>query len=86
MIGNHVPKGTGPLIISPPLFHTYCLCSCDLHVVNILPVPDRFEDPVSETECNNVLYSFFAKVMVNPIDLLFMENFFNFLIEGTGSS
>ena len=44
-------------------------------------VPDGFEECVSESEGEDVLYGFFTEVMIDPEDLFFCEHFAQELIE-----
>ena len=46
-------------------FHTHSFRHGDLNVVNVAPVPDRLENAIAEAEHQDVLYGFFAKVMVD---------------------
>ena len=45
----------------------------DLHVVDVLPVPQRLEDAVGEAEDEQVLDRLLAEVVVDAIDLLLDE-------------
>ena len=46
--------------------------NCDM--IDMVMVPDRLEDPVTEAQCHDVLDGFLAEEMVDPVDLLFVEN------------
>ena len=42
----------------------------DLHVVDVVAVPDRLEDAVGEPQHQDVLHGLLAEVMVDAIDLM----------------
>ena len=46
----------------------------DLHMVDVFLIPERLEDAVSETKCQDVLDRFFAHVVVDTEDLVFAED------------
>ena len=46
----------------------------NLHVIDVIPVPDRLEDSVGDPEDKNVLHRLFAQVMIDAKDLLFFED------------
>src|SRR4030042_3782128 len=50
-------------------------------MVHICPVPDRFEDRIGETEEKDVLGGFLAKVVIDAVDLVFIENCLNFPVQ-----
>jgi hypothetical protein len=47
----------------------------DLDVVDEISVPDRLEQSIGETECENILRRFLAEEMVDSEDLVFVEHF-----------
>src|SRR6266516_176605 len=53
----------------------------DLHVVDELAVPDRFEDPVREPQRQHVLDGLLAEEVVDPEDLLLGEVLGNLLVQ-----
>ena len=44
----------------------------DLDMVDVAIVPERFKKGVGKAENQNILYGFFAEVVVDPVDLLFV--------------
>src|SRR2546429_8711326 len=54
-------------------------------MVDVAPVPDRFEDPVGETEDQDVLHRLFAEVMIDAVDLLLGEHRVDRLVESLGA-
>jgi hypothetical protein len=51
-------------------FNTTRLGDRNLHMVNIALVPHWFQHAIGKTKDENVLYSLFAEIMVNEIDLM----------------
>src|SRR5215467_587673 len=81
MVWHHVAQGAGGLVESAAVFDTHSLRRGDLHVVDVRAVPERFNDAVGETKHQDILDGFFAEVMVDAVDLLFGEDFFQFFVE-----
>ncbi len=50
-------------------------------MVDVSPVPDRFENPICKAENQNVLNSFFAQVVVDAVDLLFIQHLANLFVQ-----
>ena len=69
---HHVAQGPRAFVVAGPLFHADCLCSRDLHTGDVVAVPDRFENGVSEAQHQDVLDRFLAEVVVDPEDLVFL--------------
>src|SRR5215470_14042253 len=74
MIRNHVSKGSGSLVIAATLLHTHGFCCGYLHMIDVTPIPDRLKDAVAEPEHQDVLNGFFAKVMVDAVDLILVKD------------
>src|SRR5215469_10938634 len=81
---NHVPQSPGGFIKRRSAFDTERLGSSDLHVVDVVAVPERLEDAVTETKNEQVLDSFLPQVMVDAIDLRLIENRKNLGIQHAG--
>ena len=84
MIGDHVGKRARPIVVIATQFHAKFLRDRNLHVIHVTPIPDRLENAVRKAKSQNVLYGFFSQVMVNAIDLIFLQNLSNFVIQGDG--
>ena len=83
MVGNHVSHGSGGFIEARPLFHTHRLGNGDLHVIDVIAIPQRLKNPVGEPLDHDVLDGFFAQKVVHPIDLIFVESSQYLLVEGS---
>src|SRR5207245_9404500 len=74
MVLDDVAHRPGLLVIAGPLLDPDRLRHRDLHVVDVLAVPDRLEDPVRETQDEDVLDGLLAQVMVDEEHLVVAEN------------
>jgi hypothetical protein len=57
-----------------PVAYSHVCSNGDLHVVNVVPIPDRLENRVCQAEDQYVLDGLLARVMVGAVDLRFGEN------------
>ena len=71
VILEHVAQLPGLLVISGAMLHAERLRHRNLHVINILAIPDRLENRVRKAEHQNILHRHFAEIMVNPVNLRF---------------
>ena len=71
---HHVSVGAGPLVERCSLVQAEVLGYVDLNVVDVVPVPDRLEQPVGEPERQDVLRGLLAEEVVDPEDLLLVEH------------
>src|SRR5712664_1332581 len=76
MVGHHVAKGAGGFIEAAAMLDADGFRGGDLHVVDVVPIPQRLDDVVGEAKDQNVLDRFFAKVMVDAVDLILVEDLF----------
>ena len=77
MILHHIADGSCFFVVACAAFQTKVFCHRDLNAVDIAAVPDWFKDAVGQTKDQYILYSLFAEVMVDAIDLLFFKNLAN---------
>ena len=71
MVWHHVAQRTGCLIEFRTQLDAHCFRHSDLHVVDVVAVPNRLEDPVGEPQYHNVLDRLLAEEMIHSIDLRF---------------
>ena len=71
---DHVAVGAGRLVERRPLLEAERLGHVDLDVVDVVAVPDRLEEPVGEAEGQDVLRRLLAQEVVDPEDLLLLED------------
>ena len=73
VIGDHVAQRAGRLVEIAALFHADRLRGRDLHVIDPVAVPDRFEQPIGEAERHDVLDRVLAEKMVDPENLVLVQ-------------
>jgi hypothetical protein len=71
---EHVAQDAGLLVVAGPVADADRFAHRDLDVVHVALVPERLEDPVRETEDEDVLNRLLREVVVDPVDLLFVED------------
>ncbi len=55
-----------------------------MYAVDIAAIPDRLEDSVAETKNQNVLHGFFAQIVIDGINLLFVQDLLELLVKLAG--
>ncbi len=69
MILHHVAQCAGRLHNNRPEFHSECFRGCDLHMIDVVRVPERLENRVRKSQDEDVLRGFFSEKMVNAVSL-----------------
>ncbi len=84
MIGHHVAKRARSFVKAATVLDADGFGRGDLHVVDVVAVPERLDDVVGKAEDHDVLHGLFAEVMIDAVDLLFGQNLVQFLIQLLG--
>jgi hypothetical protein len=71
---DHVPVGAGRVVERGPALDRQRFRHVDLHVADVVAVPDRFEQPVREPEREDVVDRFLAEEVVDAEDLRLIEH------------
>src|SRR2546423_5654792 len=74
MVLYHIPDSPGLLVVRTSALYAKILCHRNLDMVNVAPVPHRLKNTVSQAEDQDILHRFFTQVVVDTVDLLFLEN------------
>src|SRR3989449_11356949 len=74
MVLDDVTHRARLLVVTGAFFYSDRLGDRDLHVVDVLPVPDRLEDPVREPHDEGVLDGLFAEGVIDAEDLVLAED------------
>ena len=69
MVRHHVAQRAGRLVELAALLDADRLGRGDLHMVDVVAVPDRLEQAVGEAQRHDVLDRLLAEEMVDPVDL-----------------
>ena len=71
MVLEYIPQYAGMIVEAGASANILLFCDGDLHVVQIIAVPDRLENRVGEAKKQDILGSFFAEVMIDAKNLAF---------------
>ena len=74
MVLHHVTKRAGCFVECSPPLNAYGLGNDQLHMIDIAPVPHRFENRVANAKNEQILGCLLSKVVIDPIDLVFLKN------------
>src|SRR5918993_3829386 len=86
MVLEHVAQHAHLVIKTGTMFYSHLLCHCDLHMVNVVPVPQGLENCISKTRDQNILNSFLTKIMIDAVDLSFVQCLVNLFIQTMSGS
>ena len=81
MVLHHIAQRAGFLVERPAALDAQRFGGGDLHVVDVIAVPDRLEDAVGKAEHQNVLHRLFAQVVVDAENLALLENGIDLVVE-----
>ena len=85
VILEHVTDDAGFVVITSAGAHANGLGDCDLHIIDVVAVPQGLEDGVGKARHQNVLHGFLTEVVINAINLVFVQHGVDALIERTGA-
>src|SRR5260370_8722577 len=78
---NHVTYRPGLFIVITAPLDSDRFGICDLNVIDILPIPERFPNAVGKTKYQQILHGLFAEIVIDTINLIFFEDQSEFRIE-----
>ena len=81
MVLDHVAQRARLLVVRAAALHAQGLGHRDLHVVDVIAVPERLEDAVGEPEDEDVLDRLLAEIVVDPVDLILAEDPVDHVVE-----
>src|SRR5262245_6081003 len=81
MVLNHVADGTGLIIERPTALNPEILRHGDLYALDLIAVPERFEERVLEAEEHHVMHRSFSQIMIDAEDVLLVESAEQNLVE-----
>ena len=73
MVRHHVAERPGRLVEFAALLDAHRLRHGDLHVIDPVAVPDRFEQPIGEAERHDALDRVLSQKMIDPKDLVLVQ-------------
>ena len=81
---DHVPQGTGAVVVACPAFKCQVLVEDDLHLLDVVTVPDRLQEVVGEAQAQDVQNGGLAEEMVHPVDVVLRDQRGEGLVEFPG--
>ena len=81
MIRRHVAQGAGAFVISAALFDANFLRRGDLHAVDVAAIPQGLKDAVAEAKDHDVLHRLFAEVVIDAVNLVFVQDLLDLSVE-----
>ena len=81
MVGHHVAQSAGGFVKRAAMLDAHGFRCSYLDVINVGAIPQRLDNAVGKAENHYVLDSFFSQIMIDTVDLLFTQNFFQFFVQ-----
>src|ERR1700733_1557222 len=81
---HDVAESARSLVERPATLDADALGCGDLDMIDIVAVPDVFEDAVGEAEDEDVLHRLLAEVVIDAEDLVFVEDLVDLVVESSG--
>ncbi len=81
---DHVPERAGGIVVAGAAFQGEVLVKDDLHLFDVVPVPDRFQECVREAEAQDVEHRRLAQEVVHPVDVVLRDQRRQGLVEVAG--
>ena len=85
MILHHIPQCARLLEVTAAAFDANALRHRNLHIIHVVAVPNRLENPVGESKDQDILNGLFAQVVIDAIDLVLFEDRQYMVIELVGA-
>ena len=84
MVRHHVAQRAGLFVEPAAALDAHGLRGGDLHVIDVVAIPQRLEDAVGEAQHQDVLNRFFAEEVIDTIDLILGQDLEDLCIESRG--
>ncbi|MMZ60165.1 hypothetical protein D1872_222400 [compost metagenome] len=81
MVLSHIPQGAGMIVVTSAFLHPYRFTKRNLHIGNMLIIPQWFKEGIRKANHLNILYHFLAKIVINPINFFFGKYFSYFNVQ-----
>ena len=85
MVLHHVAQHAGAIKVAGSRADAGVLRYGDLHLIHVVAIPQRLDDAVSKAQDQEVLHSLFAEIVIDAIDLIFVEMTMQLLVECSGA-
>ena len=81
VVRDHIAQRASLVVIPSALLDSQRFGHGDLHMVDVPPVPDGFEDSVRKAEDQDILHRLFAQIVVDAVNLIFRQDLSNIAVE-----
>ena len=81
VILEHISQDAHAVIVAGAMPYAHGLGDRDLHVIDVVAVPERLEDRVGKAGHQDILDCLFAQVMVDAIDLMLVQDLVQFIVQ-----
>src|ERR1700722_9146147 len=81
MIRDHVAKSAGSFIEAAAMFHANGFRSSNLHVIDVVAIPQWLDDVIREAKDHQILNGLFSKIMIDTINLVLGEDLLQVLVK-----
>ncbi len=75
MVRHHVAQRAGCVVEAAAVADAELFVDGDLHVIDVVAIPDRLEHAVGEAQHQDVLHRLLAEIVIDPVDLVLGEEF-----------
>ena len=82
VILHHVAQGPGFFVVAGPGPDAFRFTHRDLHMIDVLVVPNRLEDAVGEPDDHEILNGFLPQIVIDAEDLRFVEHASRHTVDG----
>ena len=82
MVLDHVAQRARLIVIAGPGSDPFFLGDRDLHMVDVLLIEQRLEEAVREAEHQNVLNGLLSEIVIDAVDLAFVEDAGDGVVDG----
>ena len=82
MVRHHVAERAGGVVEAAAMADADLLVDGDLHMVDVIAIPDRLEHAVGEAQHQDVLHRFLAEIVIDPVDLVLVYDVQQFVVQG----
>ena len=73
MVLDHIAERPGLLIVGPAMLDAEIFGNGNLNILDGVAFPERFKNRVREAERQEILHRLFAEVMIDAVDLGFVD-------------
>ena len=81
MVRHHVAQRAGGVVEAAAMADAELFVDRDLDMIDVIAIPDRLEHAVGEAQHQDVLHRLLAEIMIDPVDLMFVDEFQQFAVQ-----